>query len=265
MPDYSEIDNSPALQYIFYPRNTHNKPPSNSFDKVILVDEGVEITCRFYKGNDAWPWIVFFHGNGEVVSDYDNIAPFYTKRELNLVVADYRGYGASTGNPALVHLVHDAPILFRDITEEISRLGHEDYVWLMGRSLGSISALELAYHYSDKIKGLIIESGFPSITQLIFHLGLPSGAVDLFTIYEECIALVKKITTPTLIIHGEYDILVPLKEAEDLYGNIGTTDKELLIIHGADHNDIMFTGFDEYFGIIQRFIQRTGTKLGERR
>ena len=104
MPDYSEIDNSPALQYIFYPRTTHSKPPFNAFDKVIPVDEDVAITCRFYKGNDAWPWIVFFHGNGEVVSDYDNIAPFYTKRELNLVVTDYRGYGASTGTPCRLRL-----------------------------------------------------------------------------------------------------------------------------------------------------------------
>ncbi len=87
----------------------------------------------------------------------------------------------------------------------------------MGRSLGSISALELAYHFPDQIKGLIIESGFPSITQLIFHLGLPAGAIDLFTVYDECISLVKKITTPTLIIHGEYDALVPLREAEDLH------------------------------------------------
>lgn len=264
MPDYSEIDNSPALNYIFYPRSTHNKPPLNAFDKVIPVDEDVEITCRFYKGSDAWPWIVFFHGNGEVVSDYDTIAPFYTKRELNLVVADYRGYGASTGSPALDHLVHDAPILFRGISEDIARFTHGDTVWLMGRSLGSISALELAYHYPDKIKGLIIESGFLSITQLIFHLGLPSGATDLFTVYEECISLVRKITSPTLIIHGEYDMLVPLREAEDLYANIGATDKELIVIPGADHNDILFTGFDEYFGAIQRFIQRTDTKSGKR-
>jgi pimeloyl-ACP methyl ester carboxylesterase len=132
----------------------------------------------------------------------------------------------------------------------------------MGRSLGSISALELAYHYPDQINGLVIESGFPSITQLIFHLGLPTGAIDLFTVYEECISLVRKITTPTLVIHGENDILVPLKEAEDLHKNIGAEDKELIIIPGADHNDIMFVGFDEYFGAIQRFIQRTGAKRG---
>lgn len=264
MPDYREIDNSPALGYIFYPRSTHSKPPINAFDKVTPVDEDVVITCRFYKGNDRWPWIVFFHGNGEVVSDYDNIVPFYAKCELNLVVADYRGYGASSGSPSLAYLVHDAPILFKAIKGELSQRGIGDDVWLMGRSLGSISVLELAYTYPDQIKGLIVESGFSSITKLIVHLGLPVGATDLFAVYEECISMVRKITTPTLIIHGEYDRLVPLREAEDLHNNIGTTNKELIIIPGADHNDIMFVGFDEYFRAIQRFIERTMITPGKR-
>jgi uncharacterized protein len=262
MPDYREIDNSPALSYIFYPRDYHSKPTSSAFDKEIYVDEGVAITCRFYEGDDDWPWIVFFHGNGEVVSDYDNIAPLYTKHKLNLVVADYRGYGASGGSPTLTNLVHDAPIIFKAIKEEFSRRGRREDVWLMGRSLGSISALELAFHCPDQIRGLIIESGFPSITRLILHLGISAGAIELEPIYKACISMVRKITTPTLIIHGEYDMLVPLREAEDLHKNIGTTDKELIIIPGADHNDIMFVGFDEYFGAIQQFIQRTGTKLG---
>jgi pimeloyl-ACP methyl ester carboxylesterase len=262
MPDYREIDDSPALNYIFYPRNTHSRPPDNAFDKSVPLDEVVAITCRFYKGDNDWPWIIFFHGNGEVVSDYDHIAPFYTKGKLNLVVADYRGYGASNGCPTLTNLIYDAPILFKAIREELSQRGLREDVWLMGRSLGSIAALELAYHYPDQIRGLIIESGFPSITQLILHLGLPAGAIDLFSIYEECIAMVREVTTPTLIIHGEYDMLVPLREAEDLHKNIGATDKELIIIPGADHNDIMFVGLNQYFSAIQRFLARTSTKPG---
>jgi pimeloyl-ACP methyl ester carboxylesterase len=263
MPDYREIDNSPALSYIFYPRNSHSKPPRNAFDKSIPVAEDVAITCRFYKGDDDWHWIVFFHGNGEVVSDYDTIAPLYTKHKLNLVVADYRGYGSSGGNPTLTDLVHDAPILFKAIKEELSQRGKREDVWLMGRSLGSISALELAYRFPDQIRGLIVESGFPCITKLIMHLGLPAGAIDLNPIYESRISMVRKITTPTLIIHGEFDMLVPLREAENLYNEIGAKDKELVIISGADHNDIMFFGLDRYFGAIQTFIERTGAVTGD--
>jgi pimeloyl-ACP methyl ester carboxylesterase len=166
--------------------------------------------------------------------------------------------------PTLTDLVHDAPILFKAIKSELSGRGQRDNVWLMGRSLGSISALELAYNHPDQIKGLIVESGFPSITRLILHLGIPTGAIELEPIYEACISMVRIITTPTLIIHGEFDMLVPLREAEDLYNEIGAKDKELVIISGADHNDIMFVGFEQYFGTILRFIERTNKGPGDR-
>lgn len=257
MPNYREIDNSPALTYIFYPRDYHSAPPRFAFDEEIQVEEDVSITCRFYKGDDAWPWIIFFHGNGEVVSDYDEMSPFYLKRKLNLVVADYRGYGASGGNPTLTGLVHDAPILFKVIRDELDAGGRRDDVWLMGRSLGSISALELAHRHPDRIKGLVIESGFPSVVRLISHLNIPAGDAPLESIYEDCMAIVRAIKVPTLIIHGEYDTLVPIKEAEDLYNNLGATDKELVTIGAAEHNDIMFVGLTQYFEAIVKFIERT--------
>jgi len=75
---------------------------------------------------------------------------------------------------------------------------------------------------------------------------------------------VRTIISPALLIHGDYDTLVPLREAEDLYAHLGSEDKELVIIGGADHNNIMFANLDEYFGVIQRFIERTKRIPGER-
>jgi len=76
-----------------------------------------------------------------VVSDYDEIAPFYTERGLNLVVADYRGYGMSEGIPTLTHIVRDAHTKFKGTKKELTNRGYRDELWIMGRSLGSISAL----------------------------------------------------------------------------------------------------------------------------
>jgi fermentation-respiration switch protein FrsA (DUF1100 family) len=72
--------------------------------------------------------------------------------------------------------------------------------------------------------------------------------------------MIKKIILPTLIIHGEQDMLVPLKNAEDLYEHLGTPVKELLVIPSATHNDIMWVGFKDYFNVLQRFIERTEEK-----
>jgi len=117
-----------------------------------------------------------------------------------------------------------------------------------------MAAIELAYHYPDQFKGLIIESGFPSVVRLILHLNIPAGAIEMEPIYDACIKMIRSITLPTLVIHGEYDTLVPLREAEDLYKNLGAQDKELVIIDAADHNDIMFVGLNQFFTALRAFI-----------
>jgi alpha-beta hydrolase superfamily lysophospholipase len=214
-------------------------------------------------GHHEWPWILFFHGNGEVVSDYDEISPLYHQKKINLVVADYRGYGASTGVPTLTDLAQDAHTVFKEVREELSRRNLRKDLWVMGRSLGSISALELAYHHQEEIKGLIIESGFPSVVRIMFHLGMPAHGMGLEKIDQGCLERIKKIFLPTLIIHGEQDSLVPLENAKDIYQHLGTREKELLVIPSATHNDIMIVGFKDYFKAIQHFIERTDrTKEG---
>jgi len=257
MPDYSLIDQPSVLMYIFYPRKDSTLCPGNAFDILAPVDDHVSIQCRFYLGNQQWPWILFFHGNGEVVSDYDEIAPLYHQRRLNLVVADYRGYGNSDGVPTLTDLVQDAHAILREIKKELSKRELRRDLWIMGRSLGSVSAIELAYRYQDAIRGLIIESGFPSVVRVMMHLGISIREMNLEKIDQECLEMIHKIFIPTLVIHGERDTLVPPKEAKDIFKHLGTDKKELLIIPSANHNDIMFVGFQKYFDALQRFIERT--------
>ncbi len=257
MPDYSLIDRSSTLMYIFYPREDFTPCPENAFDLLSPVGDHVSIHCRFYVGNQNWPWVLFFHGNGEVVSDYDEIAPLYHQRKINLVVADYRGYGNSNGVPTLTDLAQDAHAIFREIKKELSKRGLRSDLWIMGRSLGSISAFELAYRYQDAIRGLIVESGFPSVVRIIVHLGVPIHGVNLEEIDQQCLEMIHKIFIPTLIIHGERDTLVPRREAKDIFNRLGTDKKELLIIPSANHNDIMLVGFQKYFDAIQQFIAMT--------
>ncbi len=258
MPDYTAIDSSSALDYIFYPRETKSFRPPFAFDLRVAVDEDVAVHCRFYQGNKDWPWILLFHGNGEVVSDYDEISPFYFKRNLNLVVADYRGYGESGGTPSVGGMIRDAHAVFKAVKEELTAKGLKDTFWVMGRSLGSLSALELAAGHGESIPGLIIESGFVSITRILHHLDVPTGDIDLSGIEKECVELARSITLPLLIIHGEYDNLVPFGEAEDLRDVIQSQDKQILMIPAADHNDVMFVGLNDYFKAIKAFIERTG-------
>jgi alpha-beta hydrolase superfamily lysophospholipase len=257
MADYSQIDRSPLLSFLFYPRRDTTPCPEGAWDLLVPVEKGISVGCRFYSGHPGWPWILFFHGNGEVASDYDEIAPFYHQIGINLAVADYRGYGASGGSPGFAHLIRDGHLVFNAAREEFSRKGLEGNLWVMGRSMGSLSAVELAYHYPGEMKGLIVESGFASVTRLIRHLNLPARGLNLGPIDEERLAMIRQIDVPALIIHGEGDILVPLPEARDLHHNLNSSKKRLVIIPNADHNTIMFTDLKRYFSEIQEFVQGT--------
>lgn len=254
MEDYTAIDRSPLIGFLFYPRRDFSPCPQGAFDCFVPVAPGISISTRFYEKDKSWPWILYFHGNGEVVSDYDEIAPLYHRREINLIVADYRGYGASGGSPTFTHLIQDGRRILESVRNALQDRNLKGSLWVMGRSLGSVAALDLAHHFPDKIKGLIIESGFASVTRLIKHLGLPSRGIDLEAIEKERLARIREISLPALIIHGEEDNLVPLQEGRELYQILAGPRKKLVVIPGADHNSVMFHGLEQYFQSIREFL-----------
>jgi len=254
MADYSSIDQSPLIEFLFYPRRDFSPCPQRAYDFFIPVAPDISVSTRFYERDKGWPWILYFHGNGEVVSDYDEIAPLYHRQEVNLIVADYRGYGASGGSPTFSCLIDDGRKILRAVKEALQERNLNGDLWVMGRSMGSVAALDLSHRFPEKIKGLLIESGFASVTRLIRHLGLPSGEIDLRAIEEERMAMIRKITLPALIIHGERDNLVPLQEGRDLFESLGSSQKKLVIIPKADHNSVMFYGMEKYFQSIREFL-----------
>jgi len=259
--DYSALDRQDILQFVFYPRSDFSEGPSNAVDYFIPVEEGVSISCRFYICNQDSPIIVFFHGNGEVVSDYDYVAPAYNELGISLFVADYRGYGSSGGIPTFANTIADAPVIFEAFRKILEREHYTGALFVMGRSLGSIPAVELAHRYQEQMNGLIIESGFGSILRLFSHLDFPVGSIGLEDIEFPNLVKMRTIDLPVLIIHGEYDSLVPLTEARDLFSSAATRDKRLIVIPEADHNDIMLSHMEQYFAVIKEFISAHGKLL----
>lgn len=257
MSKYYLLDKPYILRFAFFPSNEQSKCPDYAFDFAVPVEEQVHVSCRFFLSDADYPSILFFHGNGEVASDYNMIAPYFFKLSgANLVVAEFRGYGASNGSPTFSSLISDAHAILREVSKELSHRGYRDEIWLMGRSMGSVSALELASRYPQKIRGLIIESGFPCAARIVRRLQLPMAEEELKLIEDECLEKIRSITIPTLIIHGQQDSLVSVQEAYTLEKELGSKEKRLFIIPGADHNSVMAEDIHGYFKEIREFICR---------
>lgn len=229
--------------------------PSENPDYFIDVASDVKIGCEFWAESKDFPTILFFHGNGETAANYEPIAPLYTSLGINLFVADFRGYGASTGSPTVSIMLKDAQTIYKGFREILKKEGFTDKVFVMGRSLGSMSAIEIVTHHSE-IKGLIIESGSANnFRRLCRNLGIDLSE----TLFSDKSPFLNKVkiraaSVATLIIHGEWDELVPLEEGKELFRSSGAKDKRMVVIPGAGHNDIMMVDEKLYFDSIKQFI-----------
>jgi len=245
--------------FLFHPRPEWGafQSATSYEDMLIEVEMDVGVGARFHDAGKDKPTILFFHGNGEIVADYNEMGPLYLRIGINFLPVDYRGYGRSGGKPTISTMMRDAHVIFDYVKNLLVERGYTGPFLVMGRSLGSASALELSAHYSDKIDGLIIESGFAFTGPLLRLLGidmevLGMGEDDGFRNRDK----IAEFSKPTLIIHGEHDQLISVTEGQALYDACPSENKRLLIVKGATHNDIFLRGIGEYMGAIRELTKK---------
>ena len=259
--DYSVLDRPEILMFLFHPRPEWggSGAETQGQDVLIPVEDDIAIGARLYTCKKAAPTILFFHGNGEIAEDYDDMGPVYNAFGLNFLVADFRGYGRSTGSPGVLSMFSDAHGVMRYFLKWMTENQRTGPLWIMGRSLGSAPAIDLAVAFPDKTYGLIIESGFAHTLPLLHRLGLhPAAFGGQNTRGFSNADTLARFSGPTLILHGEYDQIIPVNHAHDLFERSPAPRKKLHIIEGADHNTILMVAGRSYFETkVSRFFVDT--------
>lgn len=265
--DYSVLDRPDVLMFLFHPRpeprrSVLDRAPEDEIippkkDVLIPVEPDVTIGARFHMAAKSVANILFFHGNGEIVADYDEMGTIYNQIGANFLAVDYRGYGRSSGKPTVTAMMRDCHQIFDYTVQWLARHNFIGPLVAMGRSLGSASALELAASYPDDVDGLIIESGFAYASPLLALLGIDADAIG----FREEIGFrnIDKIAAyngPTLIIHAEFDHIIAFSEGQALFDASASTTKKLLQIPGANHNDIHYRGLEACMGSIRDLIDQ---------
>jgi alpha-beta hydrolase superfamily lysophospholipase len=249
----SIFDSEVFNQNLFFPRVDYSNPPGNAEELYIEVETDIKVHVRKFPAPSARFSLIYFHGNGEIVSDYNDLAQVFGAIGGELVACDYRGYGKSNGNPSLRTVLNDACAIYECLAKnQVTR----PLVCVMGRSLGSASAIELGAKYPE-IDGCVIESGYADPIPLVERRGLK---VDSITPEENAVfnnsEKIKKITAPLLIMHGKDDKIISYEEAELNFANAGSKVKELELIDSVGHNDIMLASENKYFGTLEKFFSK---------
>ena len=254
MPQPSTILDHPLVSSrYFFPRR-------EAFPHPYWVDaaDGSKLACAYHAVHPAAPTVVYFHGNGEVVADYLPAFPdWLTQAGYNVLLAEYRGYGMSTGQPALVGMLEDVPAVIRS-------LGLPDsHIVLFGRSIGSLYAVHGVSRH-PQVAGVILESGIATITERFFmrvqpeELGMTQIAlVDELQRHFNYAAKLGGFQGRTLVLHTRHDELVQVRQAELLYA-AAPEPKTLHIFDQGGHNDIFYRNRQAYMQLVETFLATLG-------
>ena len=240
--------------FLFHPRKSFQDRGEN--DILIEVEDSVQVGTRLHLIHLSAPTILFFHGNGEIGPEYDDIAQVYNQKNINFIIADFRGYGFSSGMPNVKNTQSDAHFVLDYVLKYLKEINYSGSLILMGRSLGSVSVLELAKRYPHDFSGLIIESGFADEGPLFTLIGTTAEQTGFkrengFLNGEK----IKKYSGPLLIIHAEQDHIVPFSQGEFLYTSCPSNNKKFLPISNAHHNNILGVGLQKYIEEVVGFIK----------
>jgi uncharacterized protein len=243
------LDHPIVSSRYFYPRAVALPNPY-----WVTAADGSRLACYYQAVNLQAPTVVYFHGNGEVVADYlPDFPDWITRAGCNVLLAEYRGYGMSTGQPALAGMLED-------VTAILHSLGVADrQLVLFGRSLGSLYAVH-GVSRQPQIAGLILESGVAEISERFFLRVQPHelarskvDVVNELKHYFDYATKLRGFQGRTLVLHTRHDELIDVRHAEMLYA-AAPEPKTLHIFEQGGHNDIFFWNRQVYMRLVEEFL-----------
>ena len=168
-----------------------------------------------------------------------------------MYLANYRGYGASSGSPHEQGILRDAESLFDEVSSR-----HEQ-VTVIGRSLGSGVAVHVGT--SREVERLVLITPYDSLASVAAGR-FPILPVSLLIRDRyDSLRLAALIDTPTLVLAAEYDEVIPIHHARNLAESIRRDLLEFIVIDGAGHNTI--GEFTEYRDALIRFVRRDDQQI----
>lgn len=230
----------------YYPTNELHETPAAvgaKFDDLSIPStDGV--TLRAWKLRPRGPArgvIVHFHGNAENMTTHYRYVAWLAEAGYFVVTFDYRGYGASTGEPSREGMVDDGMAVLAHVARDPELRGLDRFV--IGQSLGGAIAIPslVRSEGQSEVRAIVIDGSFASYRGVAWSvvkgspfLWLAAPAVLLVSGDLDPADDVGKLARPLLVIHGDADEVVPLAQGEALFA-AALEPREMWTVPGGGH------------------------------
>ncbi len=183
--------------------------------------------------NNAAKTVYYFHGNGAPMDHFYTEMRYIVDLGYNLISYDFPGYGKSTGDPTQLEVLNFSHEFLKAMKSE-NNIQNEDLI-IWGYSIGTAVAIDLAKDIEfDKLVLFAPLASRYDMSQKIF--GFPIQ--KLFFRKNSYISkeTIKHIPNPTLIVHGNKDIVVPFQQWKTVFENSLAEEKYFIEIDGFWHS-----------------------------
>lgn len=210
------------------PDVNHIDLPSNVAERMIKTDDGNTLyVIEIIASKDA-PYILFFHGNGSAAKFEIDRGQIFRDAGYNVLLAEYRGYGGSSGETSAQVILEDA-LLVHDWVREKS----DEAVFVAAHSLGTGAATYVAANRD--IAALLLEAPYASLADVAADKYPFVPVKALFKHEINSAAFMGNIIEPVLIMHGTQDRVIPIKFGTELFKHAKPKD-QFVIIEGGGHS-----------------------------
>jgi fermentation-respiration switch protein FrsA (DUF1100 family) len=196
----------------------------------LTAEDGTRLSAWFLPHDEPAATVLYFHGNAENLSSVGYTLGGMQAAGLQVLALDYRGYGASEGEPTEAGLYLDARAAWAHLMDR--GIASSD-VAIWGHSLGSGVAVELATVVEPR--ALVIDSAYTSMpdvaaeaywwapVQLVMRTRLPS------------LDRIPSARAPVFVAHATDDAVIPFAHGRALF-DAAPEPKRFFTLKGG-HND----------------------------
>lgn len=241
-------------------------------DVTIVTEDGLQLAAwnalQTTGSTNAKGTIIMFHGHGSCRSGLIKEAEAFYDLGWNILTVDFRNHGESEGNTCSVGYYEAKDV---KAAYDYAVAKEEKAIVLFGVSMGAATITKAMHDYATmQPKKLILEMPFGSMLQategFIRVMKLPDEPLGTFLTFwggtelglwafnNEPAEYVKDIHCKTLLEWGKEDDRVTQDETDEIYKNLGTKEKELVVYEHSGHESLCKKEHDKWLKTVSAFL-----------
>ncbi len=210
--------------------------------------------------------IIMFHGQGSCKSAILREAYEFVQLGYNVFMIDFRSHGGSEGEQSTIGLkeAEDVRIAYQYVKDKTKQ---EPILW--GVSLGAATITRAVAEYNLQPKKIILEMPFGSLNSAVKGFmrikGLPQAFAPFLTFWGGTLGgkwafshqpteFAKSITCPVLLQWGANDPRVTKAEQEEIFTNLNSTKKQLVVYETAAHESLCTKEHEKWVKHVSDFL-----------